>query len=85
MDAEGRIHITVANLSADQSCPVEVEIAHKQIGAAQAEILTNEIHAKNTFDQPDTVHTECFDELTVENGSIRFTMPACSVMHLAVE
>ena len=85
MDAEGRIHITVANLSADQSCPVEVKIAEKQVNTARAEILTNEIHAKNTFDEPNTVHTEAFDGLKTENGSICFTMPACSVMHVVVE
>ena len=46
----------------------------KQVSAA---ILTNDMHAYNTFEDPDKVHEEVFTDYKIENGKITFTMPAC--------
>ena len=39
---------------------------------------------KNTFEAPDTVASREF-ELTIGNGNLEFTIPACSVLHITVE
>ena len=48
-------------------------------------ILTNDMHAYNTFEDPDQVHEEVFTDYKIENGKIIFTMPACSVVMLRIK
>ena len=48
-------------------------------------ILTNDMHAYNTFEDPDKVHEEVFTDYKIENGKITFTMPACSVVMFRVK
>ena len=49
-----------------------------------AEILTNEMHAMNTFEAPETVKPAVFEDITAEPGRLTFTIPACSVMSITV-
>ena len=39
---------------------------------------------KNTFENPEEVKVEPFNEVTETKEGIQFTIPACSVLHLAV-
>ena len=85
MDKYGVVTITMNNLSIDKAEEVEIaftECDPKQVNAA---ILTNDMHAYNTFEDPDKVHEEVFTEYKIENGKITFTMPACSVVMLRVK
>lgn len=84
-DSDGRIHITLANLSADQSCPMEIVMYGKEIAKATGEILSGEIHEKNTFEDPQNVAVESMQGIMVENGGLHFEMPACSVVHITAE
>ncbi len=81
---DGRIHITIANLSPDKSYEIEGTINDTEIGIVEGTILTNEMHAHNTFENPNEVCTKEFKEYKISNGKLVFTIPACSVLHLAV-
>lgn len=50
----------------------------------EGEILTGNFAAHNTFANPDAVHTESFTGANIRDNKIKFTVPACSVLHLAV-
>ena len=50
-----------------------------------AAILTNDMHAYNTFEDPDKVHEEVFTEYKIADGRITFTMPACSVVMFRIK
>lgn len=86
-DDKGRIHITLANLSATQNCPIEIVLYGKQINSVNGEVLAEEIHAKNTFDVPNQVCTKNINptEIKTEGDKLFITMPSSSVMHLVVE
>ncbi len=53
--------------------------------SVKAQILSGKINDHNTFDAPDRVKTESFDGITLNNGNLKFTIPACSVMHIKVK
>ena len=84
VDKDGKLHITVCNLSCTDAYDVETLIADKKISNVTGEIVTGKMNAYNTFDAPDTVHTESFDAEITADG-FKFNIPACSVLHLTVE
>ena len=82
---DGRIQVTLNNLSVTESYDIDAVFTETDIKGVEGTILTGEMHAHNTFEQPDAVHTEKFDQVEISGQSLKFTIPACSVLHLAVE
>lgn len=82
---DGRIHITLNNLSVTEDYEIETLLADTVVKAVQGTILTNEMHAHNTFDNPDKVHPETFQGCEITPEGLKFTIPACSVLHLSLE
>lgn len=85
VDADGKLQITIANLSATESYPVETRLVGFAGEKVSAEILCEEMHAKNTFEDPDAVTVKAFDGVEKVHGGLKFTIPACSVLHITVE
>lgn len=85
VDKDGVLHITVTNLSVTDAYPVDAEILDRKITKVQGEILTDEMHAMNTFDCPDRVDVKAFDDVKITEKGLSFTIPACSVLHLTVQ
>ncbi len=83
-DAEGRLHITVTNLSASQSYPIDAVLVDFAAGEVQGEIVSGEMHEMNTFEAPDCVQVRSFDQVTVTEQGLSFTIPPCAVVHLTV-
>lgn len=84
VDKDGYVNVTLANLSTDEEAPVEMsfmELAPKEITAA---ILKGEMHAHNTFDDPEKVKEENFTAYEVKDGMISFTAPAGSVISFRI-
>ncbi len=81
---DGRIHITINNLSVEKDYEVEGILTETPVKEVKGTILTGEMHAHNTFDRPDTVHRQAFDSCAVKDNRLTFTIPACSVLHLEV-
>jgi alpha-N-arabinofuranosidase len=78
----GKYLVTVANMDVEKSYPVELSLSVSAIGDVKATIVHEEMHAKNTFDDPDAVCEKAFDEVKVADGKASFTIPACSVVGL---
>ena len=85
VDSEGRLVITIGNLSVSEDYPVETVINGFAGKKAAAEILKNEMHAMNTFENPDNVKTESHAVELKADGTLCFTVPACSVVKITVE
>lgn len=83
-DDSGKIHITLANLSAENSCPVELSLLGKELSDVKGCILTGDMGSYNDFDDPERVSIAPFTEFTQKGGELVFTMPACSVMELSL-
>lgn len=82
---DGKIHITVNNLSLRENYMVESIFTGAKAVSAEGTIVTGKMNAHNTFDRPDQVCPEAFDEFRVTSAGLEFTIPPCSVLHLAVE
>ena len=85
MGKDGKLHVTLTNASLTENAAIEGFFAEVPVRSVKGRILTNEMRAHNTFDQPDVVHTAEFRDFTVEGNKVCFTLPACSVLHLEVE
>jgi alpha-N-arabinofuranosidase len=85
VDENGVLHITLANLSVTQSYPIETVLTGKTVKSVQSRILCNKMDAHNTFEEPNAVAIESFDDVKVTKDGLNFTIPACSVIEIAVE
>ncbi len=85
IDAEGTIHMTITNLSATDSYPIESIILEKTVASVSAEIVTGHMQAYNDFDAKENVVKSAFTDINVAGNTLNFTIPACSVMHIAVK
>ena len=81
---DGRIHITLTNLSLDESYDIETLIPGLDIKSATGEMVGGAKDALNTFDEPDNVRIEKFDDIKIEGEKIFFKIPASTVLHIEV-
>ncbi len=82
---DGKLHITINNLSVTEEYKVNSAIIDMGIKTVKAEILTNEMDAHNTFEEPKVVKTEDFSNFTITSEGIDFVIPPCSIIHFTVE
>lgn len=85
VDADGVMHITMTNLDLEHAYPIETTILGKKAESIEAQIVTQEMHAKNTFEDPENVTVQPFEDVEKVHAGIRFTIPACSVLHIALK
>ena len=84
IDEQNIMHITVTNLDLEKSYPIDATILGSHAKEIKGEIVTGQMGDKNTFENPEEVKVESFNEVTETKEGIQFTIPACSVLHLAV-
>ena len=82
---DGKIHVTLNNLSLDENYDIDAVFSETQVKAVEGTILTAAMDAKNTFDAPETVKPAAFDKVAIDGNNVKFTIPARSVLHLAIE
>ncbi|MCM1251326.1 MAG: alpha-N-arabinofuranosidase [Clostridium sp.] len=85
VSADGTVNITVNNLSITEAVPVEISFAELTPAHVEAAVLTGEMRAHNTFDEPENVKEAAFTDYKTEGGKITFTAPACSVVSFRVK
>ena len=84
-DENGILHITITNLSVTEDYEIDAAILDKDISEVKGEIVTEEMHAMNTFEEPETVYIKEFSDVKITEKGLAFTIPACSVLHLEVK
>lgn len=82
MDKDGKIHITLTNLSVDEDYKIDTVFAAYHHGSVTGEIVHGDMHDKNTFEAPDCVKVCPFDAFEETKDGFSFTIPRCSVVHL---
>lgn len=94
VSSDGTLNVTLTNQSPDEALPVELALSGKNAyHVAKGEILKGEktaedpegLRAHNSFEEPDCVQIQNFDGVREENGKFAFTLPAGSVLHLALK
>lgn len=86
-DATGKIHVSFVNVSLDKEADVECNIfSDRELKATGGQILTSEdIHAHNTFDAPETVKNEQFSSYKVKGNKVSLKLPAKSIVTICLE
>jgi len=72
--------ITAANMDPDHSYPLELRFTDFQPKHASGSVVTEEMHAKNTFEEPDCVTEKALENLTLTPHGVKTTIPACAVL-----
>jgi len=86
VDANGIITVTLNNLSVSEDNDIEIVLAGGEaVTVEEANIVTGEMHAYNTFEQPDTVLEKRFDRYEIMHKVLKVSMPACSVVELRLK
>lgn len=85
MDDQGRLHLTIANLSYDQSFDISTSVSGMNVTKVKGEIVSGKPSDHNTFETPDTVVTKNFEDVKLTGDGISFKIPACSVLHFTLE
>ena len=80
-EKNGAVTISMCNTSIDSDETVEIEIKDFDVKSVKAEIMTAEdMHAHNTFDEPENIKPEEFNGIKCENGVMSLVLPAKSVL-----
>lgn len=85
MSKDGRIQVTLNNLSITDSYNVEAVVVDGKVKSVTGTILTNDMRAYNTFDNPNNVCSKEFDGYKITDNGVSINIPACSVLHLELE
>ena len=64
---------------------MEMVFAQLLPGEVTATILREEMHAYNTFEEPEKVKEAVFDAYEIRDGKVCFTAPACSVISFRIK
>lgn len=82
---DGKLYITLANLSLDQDAELETILTEFDAKAVSAKILTGAMDAHNTFDAPETVGVVDYNGAELKDGKLNIKVPARSVVAITVE
>ena len=85
VDEEGYVNVTLSNLSVTKEVPVDIAFASLQPSQVTAAILQAEMHAHNTFEEPENVKEKKFTAFEINDGRICFKAPACSVISFRIK
>ena len=85
IDNDGRLIFTINNWSVTGDYKIETVLLGKDSKKISASILTNEMTAHNTFENPNLVNIKDFNDFEVTKEGLNFTIPKCSVMRFIVE
>jgi len=82
-DAQGRIHLTLANLDPNAPRTVSARISGAEVSTVTGRILTAEaMNAHNTFEAPTVVGAIAFHGAVLRDGTLTINLPAKSVVVL---
>ncbi len=86
-EKDGIITVTLNNLSATEEKVVDLQFAEKKdFQVLESSVLTDgDIHAHNTFENPDHVMEQQFRGYEIQDGSMKITMPKASVVMLRIQ
>lgn len=86
-DDTDNIHVTVTNLHATETQEITADIRGLDIdNISESRILTaNTVDAINTFDNPDNVSPQSYEDYTLDDNELTLRLPSKSVIVLRIE
>jgi len=85
-DTAGKIHVSLVNIDPHNAVEVTAQLSGVKAQKISGKILTaGEINSHNTFDKPTVVEPAAFTGAKVTDGGFAVTLPAKSIVVLAIE
>lgn len=84
LNKDGSVNITLNNLSIEEDTQVEIVFTDLRPSDVTASVLTGEMHAHNTFEEPETVREENFTAYEITERGLKLTAPRCSVLSFRI-
>jgi alpha-N-arabinofuranosidase len=85
-DNEGKIHISISNINPNKPATVQCEIRGAQFKRVSGSILTApKMNTHNTFENPDAIKPEKFDNVKIKGNELVIKMPSKSIVALEIE
>jgi alpha-N-arabinofuranosidase len=82
-DGGGRVHLSLSNLDPHKPAEVSCVLKGQKVSGVSGKILTAaDMHAHNTFEQPDAVRPTIFSGATLAGENLSVTLPAKSIVVL---
>lgn len=85
VDQDGRIHITLCNMDADNDKSINGTLLGFSGRFVGGEIVHGDISAHNSFETPSVVNVDSFNTVEVTGETFILKIPACSVIRLTFE
>ena len=83
--ADGKVHATVVNLSADESREVRIMLAGRAFSSAAVRYVSGDMTSHNRFGESPEVNIQTMPDIEVSENSLVLTLPACCVAELVLE
>jgi alpha-N-arabinofuranosidase len=85
-DSSGKIHISLCNLDPGNCAELVCELRGSKANKVSGRILTAQVmNAHNTFEYPQTIKTDAFNDVKLKGNFFTATLPAKSVVVLEIE
>ncbi len=81
---DGSLTVTLTNASLDTAYPIEASLGAHTAASVSAQIISGEMHEKNTFEEPDAVTAKPFEGIGITKEGFSLTIPPCAVLRLHV-
>ncbi len=83
---DGRINISLCNLDHQRQAKLHLDFRGAQFSEVTGRILTAESkNAHNTFEEPENVHPEAFNDITNGDNGLELQLPAMSIVVLRLK
>ncbi|MCH5324340.1 MAG: alpha-N-arabinofuranosidase [Eubacterium sp.] len=82
---DGVMTVTIANCSVSDDADISVSLSGFDASDVDAQILTAPVRALNDFDCPENVTIQKFNGVSLSDGKLTATLPACSVVKITVK
>ena len=84
-NSEGTVHISICNLNPNKDAELQCRLEGITPASVNGRVLTADtMNAMNTFEKPETIKPAVLSEVGVKDGIVSATIPAKSVVVLAV-
>lgn len=82
MSKDGSINVTLVNASDNKNETVNIIAVEQKISAVHGSMLAGDMHAHNTFDEPEKVKAEEFTDYKLTRKGVSVKLPAMSIVSL---
>lgn len=79
LGSSGTILLTVCNLSVHTADPLCIRLQEAAVASAEGAILKGQMTEHNTFEEPEQLTVQPFEDFSIKDGAVSVSLPPCCV------